>query len=230
MVEKPHYTAHRKRLRERFLKTGAEGMQDYELLELLLGYAIPRRDVKPLAKELRKHFGSISAVLDAGEDELRRIPGLGSYAAGLIRLVKEFCCYQLAEEIHGREALGSSREVVDFARIKLAGCSCEAFMAIYLDNRNQVLAHQIIAEGTVDHAVIYPRRIIEEALKHKASGLILIHNHPSGQTTPSRDDLLLTERLSQAAGLIDLRIIDHLIVGQQGYYSFAEEKLLSPPG
>ncbi|MGQ9630187.1 MAG: RadC family protein [bacterium] len=226
MSDKPHYIEHRKRLRERFQKAGAEGFHDYELLELLLTYAISRKDVKPIAKELIERFGSLSGVLDAGQGELESVPHLGPISATLIRLVKELCGAYLAEGMKHRDSLSSPQAVVDFARAKLAGLPYEAFMAIYLNVKNEVIKYEIIHEGTVDRAVIYPRRIVEGALANHAAGLILVHNHPSRHFEPSEEDKHLTRAIAEAARTVDVRILDHIVVGKDGYFSFAEGDLL----
>lgn len=228
MTDKPHYLEHRKRLRDRFQKAGVDGLNDYELLELLLTYALARKDVKPIAKDLVKRFGSVSGVLDAERKELEQVEGMGSISATLIRLVKELCGAYLGEGIkRKKDVLSSPRSVADFARLKLAGLSHEAFMVIYLNVKNEVLHYENLQEGTVDHVVVYPRRIIEAALSHHASGLILVHNHPSGNTDPSEEDKQLTRQIIKAAGTLDIKVLDHIIVGKGGYFSFMENNLMA---
>lgn len=224
--KKPGYLGHRKRIRERFQQAGTTGMHDYEILELLLTYALPRIDVKPLAKELIRRFGGISPVLDAERKELQEVAGIGPISSTLIRLVKEVCAAYLAEKAQRRTVLSSPQAVLDFARMKLAGLPHEVFMVIFLNAKNKILHHAVIHEGTVDRAVIYPRRIIEEALAHHAAGLIFVHNHPSGDIEPSPEDKQLTAALVDAAGAIDLRVLDHIIVGREGHFSFLEKGLL----
>ncbi len=224
--ERPHYVGHRERLRTRFAKTGAEGFQDYELLELLLTYAIPRKDVKPIAKGLIKRFGSIAGVLDASVVELEEVPGLGSTSAVLIRLIKELFGAYLAEQMKERTILASPQHVVDFARVKLAEYPHEVLMVIYLNTKNEVIDEEIVHEGTVDRTIVYPRRIVESALAHHAAGLLLVHNHPSGHTEPSEDDRRITHTIIEATRTMDIRIVDHIIVGKEGYFSFREHNLL----
>ena len=226
MEDKPDYLGHRKRLRERFRKNGTEGMHDYEVLELLLTYAIPRKDVKPIAKDLLKRFGSLSGVLDAGQKELEEVANIGPISSTLIRLVKETCGIYLAEKMRNKDVLSSPQAVLDFARVKLAGLPHEAFMIIFLNAKNKVLDYKVLQEGTVDRAVIYPRRMVEEALAHHAAGIILVHNHPSGDSEPSPEDKQLTRSLTEAARTIDLRVLDHIIVGKEGYCSFLESRLM----
>jgi DNA repair protein RadC len=225
MTDKPHYLEHRKRLREKFQKAGAEGLHDYELLELLLTYALPRKDVKPIAKALLDRFDGLAGVLDATQHELEEIKGLGPNSATLIRLVKELCTVYLAERAKEKDVLSSPQAVVDFARSKLAGLPHEAFMVIYLNTKNEVIEHEVIHEGTVDRAVVYPRKIIESALAHHAVGLILVHNHPSGYPDPSEEDKQLTRAAVEAARTVDIRVLDHIIVGKNGYFSFREHQI-----
>ncbi len=226
MSERKQYLGHRKRLRERFRKSGSEGFHDYELLELLLTYAIPRKDVKPIAKDLIKRFGSLSGILDADQKELEEISGLGAISATLIRMVKELCSAYLGERMKRRDVLSSPQEVVDFVRMRLSGLPHEAFMVIYLNTKNEVIQYEIVQEGTVDRAVVFPRRIIEKALSYHASGMILVHNHPSGHHYPSEDDKNLTQNIIGAARMLDLRILDHIVVGKDGHFSFMENQLL----
>ena len=227
MEERPDYMEHRKRLRERFLKAGAEGLHHYELLELLLTYAIPRLDVKPCAKALMKRFESLNGVLDASQEELQVIKGLGPSSAILIRLIKELFAAYLAERMEGKDVLSSPGAVQEFVRVKLAGLPHEAFMVIYLNVKNRVIDHEILQEGTVDRAIVYPREIVKAALTHKAAGLILSHNHPSGEPDPSQEDKHLTRSVIEAARTVEIKVLDHLIVGKNGYFSFQENRLLS---
>ncbi len=227
MSDKPHYLEHRKRLRERFQKAGADGMQDYELLELLLTYSVPRKDLKPVAKDLIKRLGGLSGVLDAGRKELEGVGGIGSMSSTLIRLVKELCSSYLAEGMKEKDVLSSPKVVVDFARVKLSGLPHEAFMVVYLNVKNEVIGHEVLIEGTVDSVAIYPRRIIEAALSHRATGLILVHNHPSGHSEPSEEDKQITRAITEAARTLDIKILDHIVVGKDGYSSFLENGLLT---
>lgn len=222
----PLLTGHRQRLKERFSKARLEGMHDYEALELLLIYAIPRKDVKPIAKTLIDRFGSLNGVLDAAPEELRQIAEVGAHSATLIKLVKEIGGMYLAGRMAGKDLLTSPERVVNFATMKLAGLPHEAFMAIFLNTQNEVLASEVINEGTVDQVAVYPRRIVEKALAHHASGLIIVHNHPSGYTDPSDEDKRLTRSLKEAAQLLDVRLLDHIIVGANGYFSFLERGVI----
>lgn len=222
----PHYHGHRQRLRNRFLQAGAAGLQDYELLELLLTFAIPYSDVKPLAKRLLAHFGSFTSVLDAPFEELVKETGLREYSATLIRLTKACAEYYLKEEALKRQRIPSLPALVDYCRVSMGGLKDEQFRVIFLNPQNEIIAEEIIQEGTVDQAVVYPRKVLELALKHKATGLILVHNHPSGNLTPSAADRELTRAIIQAAQTLNLVVHDHLIIGRHGYFSLAENALL----
>jgi len=225
--KKPHQHGHWKRLRQRFGRGGAEAFLDYELLELLLTFAITNGDLKQRSKDLISRFRSLRGVLDADPAELKKIDGIGEKSAILIRLVKELMLAYLDEQMQKRDVLSSPQAVLDFARTKLAGLPHEAFMVIYLDVKNHVLDHEVLHEGTVDRAIVYPRRVLESAIKHNAVGLILSHNHPSGDPAPSQEDKHLTRAVTEAARTIEIRVLDHVIVGRNGYFSFQENRLLS---
>jgi DNA repair protein RadC len=226
MAEKPHYLAHRSRLRKRFRKTDGNGLHEYELIELLLTYAIPRIDVKPIAKRLHERFGGLSGVLDASQQEIEGIKGIGPVSATLIRLVKALCLSDSAKRMKNKDILSSPDSVLDFSRMKLTGLPNEALMAIYVNVKNQVIAYEMLNEGSVDNVVIYPRRIIEGALRYHASGLIIVHNHPSGNPEPSEEDMVLTRSLSEISKTLDIRLLDHIIVGRDGHFSFRERNAL----
>lgn len=217
---------HRQRLRERFLKAYTDGMHDYEVLELLLTYSIARRDVKPIAKNLIARFGSLSGVLDATHEELQTVEDVGAASSIHIKLVKEVCGLYLAGRMEKKDLLTSPDRVVNFARMKLAGLPHEAFMAIFLNTQNEMIGHEVVNEGTVDQVAVYPRRIVEKGLGCHAAGLIIVHNHPSGYTDPSEEDKRLTKSLKDAAHLLDIRLLDHLIVSKNGYFSFLERGII----
>ena len=223
---RPHWWGHRERLRERFLRAGAKGLQDYELLELLLSYAIPRKDVKPQAKELLRRFGSLAAVLDAPLEEVQEVKGIGPRAATLLRLAKEMGEVYLGERMRGVDVLSSPSRVVDFCLFRLKGEGEEKFMVIYLNVKNEVMDYEVIQEGTVDRSVVYPRRVAEKALRRRAASVIVVHNHPSGHPDPSPEDRRITRELVEALRPLEIRLLDHIIVGKRGYFSFRERGIL----
>ena len=226
MGAKPDYIEHRKRLRDRFQKAGTDGLHDYELLELLLTYAMPRVDVKPVAKALMKRFGGFAGTMDATQGELETVAGLGPVSATLVRTVKAALSAYMGERMRKRDVVSSPSAVIDFARARLAGLAHEQFMVIYLNVKNEVIEHEVLNEGTLDRAIVYPRKVVESALIHHAASLILIHNHPSGHPEPSQDDKRLTRSIVEAARTLEIRIVDHVIVGRDGYFSFIENSLL----
>jgi len=220
-----HKSGHRARLRERFLRTGVAGLHDYEVMELLLMYAIPRRDVKPLAKELLAHFGSLPKVIDATVEELTAFPGIGENAAGLILLLKQVCGQYLEQQIRTVDVLDSASKVINYLKMKLGGSKKEIFMVLFLDSRCQLIGSEQFA-GTVDRANVYTREVAEKCLLCRASSVILAHNHPTGVCEPSAEDRLLTHKLKTALSALGISIHDHIIVCTSSYYSMSAHKEL----
>ncbi len=227
MTNKDHAKGHRERLRRRFMNSGLKGLHDYEAMELLLTFVIPRRDVKPIAKDLLSHFGSLSGIMDASVRELEKVNGIGENAAVLINLVKELCGAYLSDKMLHADVLSTPKDVRNFSRMKLSGLPEEAFMVIYLNIKNHVITHDVLVHGTVDQAAVYPRQIVKCTLENNASGIILVHNHPSGICDPSCEDIKMTDAVKAALDTIDVKLLDHIIVGKSGYYSFLEHKLIS---
>ncbi len=221
-AEEPLHTGHRERLREKYQKAGLTAFHDYEAVELLLTYAIPRRDVKPVAKALLRRFGSLRALFDATPDDLKRIPGIGDRVSVLIKLVKELGTAYLKERAIGKSVISSPDDVIDYLNHELSGSRIEKFMAIYLSTKNEVLSMEILHEGTLDQTAIYPRKVIESALKHNARSIIFVHNHPSGDSTPSRADIRMTKELERAAKAVDMKVHDHIIIGRGMHYSLRD--------
>ena len=224
--QKPHYHGHRGRLRSRFLTGGAAALQDYELLELLLTFAIPYSDVKPLAKGLIERFGSFSQVLDAPPEALMEFMGLKEYSACLIHLAKACIEFYLKGEALKRQKIPSLEALINYCRTSMGGLKDEQFRVLFLNSQNEILAEEIIQEGTVNQTVVYPRKVLELALKHKATGLILVHNHPSGNVTPSAADQELTSTIVKAGHALNLTVHDHLIISRHSYFSLAEHNML----
>jgi DNA repair protein RadC len=222
----PTYKEHRKRIKERFRTQGLEPFREYEALELMLTYAIAQKDVKPLAKDLLKRFGSFQAVLEAPLEKLTQVDGIGEHAALLIKLFRDCAQYYLRLTILKRDIISSPADLVTYCKAAMAHLGDEQFRVVYLNAKNEILQDEIVQEGTVDQTAVYPRKIIEQALQKKAVALILVHNHPSGNPDPSAQDRQLTESIIAAAKTFDIRVHDHIIIGRSGYRSFREEGLL----
>lgn len=223
----PHYSGHRDRLRQRFLKSGAEGCQDYELLEIVLFAAIPRRDVKPIAKQLIKEFGSLSAVLCASVGDLQKIKGLSENTAVLLKTVQALSIRMLRGEIEKKPILSSWQKLIDYCYVTMAHEKREHFRVLFLNRKNQLMADEVQQIGTVDHTPVYPREIVKRALELGATAMILVHNHPSGDPTPSDSDIAMTEEVIKAAAALDILVHDHLIISQNGHISFKALGILS---
>jgi len=221
-----HYLGHRSRLKQRFLKFCGEDFQDYELLEMLLFYSIPRKDTKPLAKELLKRFGSIASVLDATYEELMEVEGIGQQTALHIKLIKRLIEEYMREPLQKGKKITSAQLAVEYLKAKMAGLKDEQFRVLFLDNQNKIIKESLIEQGTPSEAIVYPRKIIEEALLVKATGIILVHNHPGGSLEPSANDISLTKKLNSIARELGIRVLDHLIITRYGYISFSEKGLL----
>lgn len=223
MTDTPSNSGHRTRLRRRFLERGLGSLQDYETMELLLTYAIPRRDVKPLAKELINRFGSFAGVLDATEYDLKNVPGIGENAAGLILLVKAAGALYLEQRLRRHSLLDRPDLCADFARMKLGVGGKETLLVIFLNGHFRLL-HYACFPGTVNAAHIYPREILEQCLHCRASAVVLAHNHPSGVCTPSNEDLRLTKMLETLLTAADIKLVDHLLVSPFSWISMRERK------
>lgn len=214
---------HRKRLRERFINANLEAFSKHEIIELLLTFTLPRRDTKPIAKDLIKQYGSVAGILDAPVEKLKKIDGIGEITPILIKFFKELLAYYLYEKDIKNRFLSSTEDVVSYFRTKMQGLPQEEFKAVYLSTKNKILDVETIAAGTVDHSVIYPREIIKKALNHNAKSIILVHNHPSGDPNPSEADKEITRKLKIICELMDINVYDHVIIGKNSYISFAQK-------
>ena len=214
---------HRQRLKRRLVENGLQSLADYEALELLLTYALPRRDVKPLAKELLEQFSSLKGVLDAPLEKLMEMDGISMHSAALIVFSRALIPRYLNQDSIAGGAITSPAQAGDLCRSYLEGLPDEHFFAIFLDNQHHVLAAETIHHGTVSMSAVYPRTVMERALYHKAAAVIVAHNHPGGSTTPSADDLAITKELQRAASSLGLRLLDHLIVAGSKVVSLQEE-------
>lgn len=224
-AKKPHYHGHRARLKERLLHDSSH-MQDYELLELLLGTVLTRCDTKPLAKELINTFGSLRGILDAHPTELAQIKGFGPSLSAFLVLLREVMARYVEAKPRARITLSTPQEVAHMARMRLANCPHEEAWCAFVDKQNRLIAWERVSRGTVDTTMIFPREVLEMALRFKASGLILVHNHPGGSHSPSLPDIQITEMLKRNARLVGIALHDHVIVTDDACYSLLEERLL----
>ena len=227
-MEKPHYHGHRQRLRERFLKSGLESFADYEAVELLLTLAIPRSDVKQPAKALITRFGNLRAILDAPIEELQAVNGIGSVAPVALKIIKAAATLYLQQSGEGQDSLADPSRLANFWRMRIGALQNEVFQVAYLDSGYRLLRDGVetLEEGTVDRAAVYPRRVVESALRRGAAALVLAHNHPNGQVTPSDHDKVLTRAIVLAAETVGVKIVDHLIVSASESFSFRKAGLL----
>ncbi|HLH13045.1 MAG TPA: DNA repair protein RadC [Methylovirgula sp.] len=221
-----HYVGHRERLRERFLRAGGDALADYELLELVLFRAIPRRDVKPLAKDLLARFGSFAEVVSARPERLKEVAGLGEAAIAELKIVAEAAKRFAKVRMDKRPSLGSFSAVLDYCRTAMAFLDREQFRILFLDKKNGLIADEVQGTGTVDHAPVYPREIMRRALELNATALILVHNHPSGEPSPSGADIDLTQQIVALGRSLNIAVHDHLIIGRQGFASFKGLRLI----
>jgi DNA repair protein RadC len=215
-AETPHYHGHRERLRQRFRDGGA--LPDYELLELILFHAVPRRDVKPLAKQLIDQFGSFGGVLAASRENLLQA-GLGETTIDLLKATHEASARIVHGETRGRDVLSSGQKVIEYCRARLAHSDVEEFHLLFLDRKNGLIRAEKQQRGTVDHTPVYPREVVKRALELSATAVILVHNHPSGDPSPSKADIEMTREIVRAAGALGIAVHDHIIVGRQGHTS-----------
>jgi DNA repair protein RadC len=225
-AETPHYHGHRERLRERFHSGGPEALGDYELLELALFRTIPRADTKPIAKELLKKFGSFAEVLHAPEARLREVKGIGDTSITQLKLMAAAASRVAKGEIKRSVALSSWNDVIGYCRSGMAFADKEQFRILFLDKRNQLISDEVQQVGTVDHTPVYPREVIKRALELSATALILVHNHPSGDPTPSQADIQMTKAIVDIATPLGISVHDHIIVGKNGHASLKGMRLI----
>ena len=215
----PHYHGHRDRLRARFAETGGDALPDYELLELVLFRSIPRRDVKPIAKELLRRFGTFAEVLAAPAARLVEVDGIGEAIVLDLKIVEAAARRLARGAVAKRPVLASWAAVIDYCRTAMAFMDKEQFRLLFLDKRNALIADEVQQSGTVDHTPVYPREVVKRALELSASALILVHNHPSGDPTPSSADVKMTREIIDVARPLGIAVHDHIIVGREGHSS-----------
>lgn len=225
-VKAPHYHGHRQRLRERFLTHGGDSLADYELLEMLLFAASPRGDVKPLAKALIEHFGSFKKVLQAEINALSKVEGCGESAIAAMKLVQASAQRLLAEELTELPLMANWQALLDYCRTTMGHLKKEQFRILFLNHKNRLIANELQQEGTVNHAPVYVREVIKRALELQASALILVHNHPSGDTTPSQADIDITKHIANTGKPLGVAVHDHLIISDNSHFSFKSYGLM----
>jgi DNA repair protein RadC len=222
----PHYFGHRERLRARFSEAGGDALPDYELLELVLFRSIPRRDVKPIAKELIRRFGAFAEVLAAPPARLMETEGVGESVVIDLKVVEAAGRRLVKGAVAKRPVLSSWSAVIDYCRAAMAFADKEQFRLLFLDKRNALIADEVQQSGTIDHTPVYPREVVKRALELSASALILVHNHPSGDPTPSAADIKMTREIAEVAKPLGIVIHDHIIVGREGHASFKGLRLI----
>ncbi|MBL4646067.1 MAG: DNA repair protein RadC [Rhizobiales bacterium] len=222
----PHYIGHRDRLRDRFKNAGADALADYELLELILFRSLPRRDTKPMAKQLLQKFGSLGAIFGAPVARLKEVSGIGDTVAHELKLVRALALRLGKEEVQKSTLLSSWSTVLDYCRTAMAFEEREQFRILFLDKKNHLIADEVQQQGTVDHTPVYPREVVKRALELAATAIILVHNHPSGDPTPSQADIEMTNRIVDITKPLNIIVHDHIIIAKNGHASFRGLKLL----
>jgi DNA repair protein RadC len=222
----PEHTGHRQRLRERFRQGGADALPDYELLELVLFRALPRRDTKGIAKRLLARFGSFAEVINAPEPRLKELQDVGDSVVTELKLVRAAALRLMRSEIVQRPALSSWQQVLDYLRAAQSYEHREQFRILFLDKRNRLIADEVQGQGTVDHTPVYVREVVKRALELSATAIILVHNHPSGDPTPSRADIDMTRQIVASAAPLGISVHDHIIVGREGHASLKALRLI----
>jgi DNA repair protein RadC len=214
---------HRERLRQKFLTHGLEKLTDEEIIELLLTLATPRRNCKQIARDALRRFDGLAGVLEAPLDKLQQVSGIGPKNALGLKLVHEVARKFLKERLKGRRFISSSKEVYDYLLHSLRDLKKEVFKVIYLNGRNEVIQVETLFEGSLTSSAVYPREVIKQALDHHAAAMVFAHNHPSGDPTPSTQDFAITRDLFLAGKIMGIQVLDHLIIGRNGYHSFADQ-------
>jgi DNA repair protein RadC len=223
----PHHgTGHRARLRDRLLEQGPDALLDHEIIEFLLTLAIPRRDTKPLAKALLQQFGGLSAVLTADGESLQNIPGMGASSAAALKIVQAAALRLLSEPVRTQPILASWQSLLDYLRADMAHLVHERVRVLHLDSKNRLIRDEHVSEGSVDQAAIYVREVIKRALELGSAAIIIVHNHPSGDATPSRQDIAITRDIADAGRKLGIALHDHIIVGREGHVSMRSKGLL----
>lgn len=217
---------HRARLRQRILAGQGSGLHDHELVEYLLALAIPRRDTKPLAKKLVDEFGGFSRLLIADADALENFPGMGETSVSALKIVQLAALRLISEPIRTQPILGSWQALLDYLRADMAHLGHERVRVLHLDSKNRLIRDELVSEGSIDQAAIYTREVIKRALALGTAAIILVHNHPSGDSTPSRQDIAITKDICAAGRTLGIAVHDHIIIGRDGHTSFRSKGLI----
>jgi len=226
MAVKKSSEGHRQRLRDKFLNSSLEGFHDYEIIELLLTLGTPRKDCKQSAKEALMKFGTLKAVLEADAVDLKTVRGIGDKNVFGLKIAQAVARRYLADRVVDKDFIRSSKEVLEYLQHNLRDKNREVLMVIYLNGRNQIIKMEEVFEGTLSTSAVYPREVVKRALDNEAAALVFVHNHPSGNPKPSKEDLTITNKLKEAAQSIDVAIHDHLIIAGNEVYSFADHGLI----
>ena len=226
MAEKKSSEGHRQRLRDKFLNSSLEGFHDYEIIELLLTLGTPRKDCKQSAKEALMKFGTLKAVLEADAVDLKTVRGIGDKNVFGLKIAQAVARRYLADSVVDKDFIRSSKEVLEYLQHNLRDKNREVFMVIYLNGRNQIIKMEEVFEGTLSTSAVYPREVVKRALDNEAAALVFVHNHPSGNPNPSKEDLTITNKLKEASQSIDVVVHDHLIIAGNEVYSFTDHGLI----
>ena len=224
--KQPHYVGHRKRLKEKFLKADTAAFSDYELLELLLFQSTPRKDVKPLAKQMLQEFGNFNQLINAGREKILAVGDANEGVFLQLRIVREILNRIFYEQVKNRNVISSWGTLLDYLKFNMGCLKLEQFRVLFLNKKNMLIADEVMATGTIDQTPVYPREIVKKSLFHEAGAIILVHNHPSGSTKPSNSDIDLTTQIVNACNTINVTVHDHVIIGSGDYYSFKSNMLL----
>lgn len=226
LPNRPHFWGHRQRLRDRFLAGADEALPDYELLELVLFFAIPRIDTKPLAKQLLERFGSLAAVVNATPEQLAEFERIDHFAVTLFKTLRAFATRLVREDLAEKPALDNWDKLIAYLRATMAHRMVEQFRLLFLDRRNVLIADEVQHQGTIDHTPVYPREVVKRALALDASALVMVHNHPSNHPAPSKPDIEMTRQVREALEKVGVVLHDHLIISRRGHSSFRQMGLL----
>jgi DNA repair protein RadC len=224
--EEHHGVGHRSRLRKRLFDQRGESLQDYEVVEYLLAVAIPRKDMKPLAKQLLAHYGGLSALLTADPQNIAQQPGMGETSTAALKIVQVAALRLLSEPVRAQPVLASWQSLLDYLRADMAHLTIERVRTLYLNSKNMLIRDEVSSEGSVDQAAIYTREIVRRAMDLGAAAIILVHNHPSGDSAPSRQDIAMTRDIADAAKKFGISVHDHIIIGKDGFSSMRSAGLI----